>query len=125
MESRHADREAPEAGKGRFPWLDVALVPVLLVLATALLLAEPSPSREWSPSQGNALLGLNSIAWGIAFALAYRFPRASAVLRLLASLAAVVDRMGPFKLRHLSTLVLAVFFLFVGALMFITGAGWA
>jgi len=68
---------------------------------------------------------MNLIAWGFAFALAYRFPRASAVLRLLASFAAVIDRMGPIKLRHLWTLVLAVFLLFVGALMLITGAGWA
>lgn len=118
------DRNEPEAGAWRFSWLDLALILVFTTLATAFLLAEPSPDREWKSSASNALLGLNFIAWGVAFAVAYRLPRASVVLQVLANVATIMDRLGPIKLGHIGVLIWAIFLLCVGSLMLMTGAGW-
>ena len=105
-------------------WLDVALALLLMTLLGAFLLAAPSEGREWIASAGNALLGLNVIAWGCAFALAYRFPQASLILRLLAHVGRLMDHLGPLKFGHLGTLMWSTFLLLTGLLMFITGAGW-
>jgi len=114
-----------EANARTYAWLDVLLVLVLMSLLVAFLLAAPSPEREWSASTGNALLGLNAIAWGCAFALAYRFPHASLILRILTKVGRRMDRLGPLKVGRLGTLMWAVFLLLTGLLMFVTGAGWA
>jgi len=102
-------------------FLDVILVVALASLYIGYVLAGGTPEKEWKAAPGNALLGLNIFAWGITLGLAYRWPDRSLLLRGLAWLSSRF----PVARGPLLTVCWSVFFLFTGALMFITGAGLA
>ncbi|MEG3788988.1 hypothetical protein V1318_02515 [Lysobacter sp. CCNWLW3] len=101
--------------------LDGVLAIALVTLFIAYIAAGGTPENEWRASAGNALLGLNVFAWGIALFLAYRWPDSSLLLQGLAWLSSRF----PTRASPVLTLCWSVFFLFVGALMFFTGAGLA